>query len=282
MRAGMRLFLLFVITGISFLLGSCKKYQEADEAFYLQPGPISVSTTTAQGSSSHKITDLWVYVNGQFQGAYPSDHTIPIVSKGKAVKLDIYAGIKNNGISGTRIFWPFYERIKIDTLVTVGKTITRPLTFTYNSTTNFSWNESFDGLGTTLESSPKYSTVSGDLAFEGKSMLVTLRGDSTVAMLKSTSSFKLPTGSSNVYLELNYKCNETIEIGLIGDNSDEKSAFFLNPSKQWNKIYINLAATVNAQVVSSKYKVFIRMLKIESSEPELYLDNIKLVYLPPQ
>lgn len=100
-------------------------------------------------------------------------------------------------------------------------------------------------------------------------------------MLTSTSSFKLPTGSSNVYLELNYKCNETIEIGLIGDNSDEKSAFFLS-EQTMDKIYINLAATVNAQVVSSKYKVFIRMLKIESSQPELYLDNIKLVYLPPQ
>ena len=278
----MRIVLPVFVIFLTFLLTSCKKYEAADAAFYIKPGLVSVSTTSAQGSSSHKITDLWVYVNGQFKGVYPTDHTIPVVSNNSKVSLDIYAGIKNNGITDTRIFWPFYQRIHFDTTVNAGLTINRPFTFTYNSITTFTWNENFDGLGTTIESTPKYSTVKGDGAFEGKSLLVSLRGDSSAAMVKSTSSFKLPTGTSNVYLELNYKCNETIEIGLIGDSNDEKTAFYLNPTDKWNKIYINLAPTVNQEVVSSKYKVYFRMLKLLSEESELYLDNIKLVYLPPQ
>ncbi|NBQ48232.1 MAG: hypothetical protein EBU33_07245, partial [Sphingobacteriia bacterium] len=64
----MRLFLVVVITFVLFL-ASCKKDLAADETFFIQPGEIKVLPANKQGTGSHKITELWMYVNGKFQGA---------------------------------------------------------------------------------------------------------------------------------------------------------------------------------------------------------------------
>ena len=78
----MRLFLFLILLNLCFY--SCKKYDAALTAFYLKPSKASVTSNLSQGSNSSKITDLWVYTNGQFQGAYPYNHLIPIVNNNKS------------------------------------------------------------------------------------------------------------------------------------------------------------------------------------------------------
>ena len=131
----MRLFLFLILLNLCFF--SCKKYDAALTAFYLKPSKASVTSNLSQGSNSSKITDLWVYTNGQFQGAYPYNHLIPIVNNNKSAKIQIFAGIKNNGIAETRVFWSFYSPLEFDTLIESGKTIEMPLVFEYNSNTKF-------------------------------------------------------------------------------------------------------------------------------------------------
>lgn len=279
----MRLFLVVVITFVLFL-ASCKKDLAADETFFMQPGEIKVLPANKQGTGSHKITELWMYVNGKFQGAYPAGSLLPVISKGEQVKINLLAGIKNNGISDTRIFWSFYNLIEIDTLVESGKTVRRDLNFTYNPYTVFAWNEGFEGnAGYTLRKSP-VSSVSFRMAsaadcFEGRSVSLSLSGDSIIAQIESTSSFSLPSGSSNVYLELNYKGNEDFTVGLIGDNDQFKPALNVSAQNNWNKIYIQLSSAVSESPVSAKYRVAFRLLKRGELDPKIFLDNIKLVHL---
>src|SRR4051812_12547604 len=137
------LFLFFFL----FLLTACKKFKPADEAFFIRASSVSVKTTPKQGSGSHKITDLFLYVNGQFQGSYPAGNLMPIVSKGQPVTINVLAGIKNNGIGETRLVWPFYQLIQVDTFVETGKTIDRAITFEYKASATFTFIESFDGAG---------------------------------------------------------------------------------------------------------------------------------------
>ena len=141
----MRIFLLFLFVVSLFLLSSCKKYTAAGEAFFIKPTSVTVIGKETQALSSHKITDLWLYVDGKYQGTYPFGNLLPILRKGNNIRINIFAGIKNNGISDTRIFYPFYDFITFDTLVESGKTIERSFRFNYKAATTVTLNETFDG-----------------------------------------------------------------------------------------------------------------------------------------
>lgn len=279
----MRLFLPIVVTTI-ILLASCKKKLPAEETFFMQAEQVRVVTDSKQGSGSNKITELWLYVNGQFQGAYPVGHLMPIISKGKEATIDIFAGIKNNGISGTRVHWDFYELIELDTLVQAGKTVVRNLDFKYNPYTNFDWIEDFDGtFGFSIKKSPvssvTYRIAKPEDSFEGRSISLELSGDSITAQLESINSFSLPAGSPNVYLELDYKGNEDFTVGLVGDNDEFKPALNVAAKDTWNKIYVQLSTAVSSEPISTKYKVAFRLLKTGDLDPKIFIDNIKLLHL---
>lgn len=287
----MKLYLLVTIN--LFLLISCKKYKAADPTFFLKASSVTVVPNKAatlnapqgQGTASHKITDLFLYVNGRFQGIYPVGSLMPVITKGQPVTVNLFAGIKNNGISNTRISFIFYQFLTLDTLAENGKTVNRSFAFHYDSNVKFEWVEDFDsGTGFTVRKSTYGSDVNFKLAppadaFEGKSIMMELSGDSIQAQLESNIAYPLPAGSSNVYMELNYKCTAPFEVGLIGDDAQRKDALVINPQPNWNKIYIALADPVSKSPISDKYQVYFRMLKTDAyPNPKMYLDNIKLIH----
>lgn len=278
----MRRFIFFALAGNVLFLLSCKKYSPAPAAFFTVADPVTVAPTPTQGTSSHKISDLYLYVDGKFQGAYPVGHTMPIVTKNASVKVDVFAGIKNNGISDLSITTFFYDKISFDTLVESGKTITRPFTFKYNPNVKFLWIEDFDNpLGFSLIRSPSSDTtfkiVTGALAFEGKSAELGLNGG-LVAQVESAISYTLPYGDANVYLELNYKCDADFLVGLT-DGVTRKPALMVKAHDSWNKIYIQLASAINDAPKLSSYKVFFQVKANDVPTPHVWFDNIKLVYL---
>ncbi|MBA3663649.1 MAG: hypothetical protein H0W61_05520 [Bacteroidetes bacterium] len=281
----MKYFLFIVFIGYFLLFISCKKYQPAPAAFFITTDKVSVSSTTLQGSSSQNISDLYLYVNGKFQGAYPVGHTMPIITNNASAKIDVFAGIKNNGIKDLSITWLFYQNITFDTLVESGKTISRPLTFTYNPNVKFTWMENFDNpIGFSLVKSASYTDsivykiAATSESFEGKSIEFGLNGNGYTAQVESSIAYALPKGNSNVYLEINYKCNNEFLVGLT-DGVNLKPGIIVKPKSNWNKIYIQLASAVNDAPQSNSYKVFFRVLANENPNARVWLDNIKLIYL---
>jgi hypothetical protein len=269
-----------------FLLFSCKKYKPADAAFFIKAANVSVAANNfTQGSGSHNISDLWLYVNGQFQGTYPSGNLMPIVLKDGHSRISVYAGIKNNGIAKTRIPWVFYDRFDLDTTVEAGKTIERSFAFKYNSSTVFAFTENFDGAGVKLIKSPisevPFTTTASE-GFEGKSLKLELSTPSeSIGQVESNDFYILPYSTANVYLEINYKCNAEFAVGIIGTNQVLRPVVYVNPETTWNKIYISLATEVNSPPTSTSYKVYFRMLRTDGRTDvlNLFLDNIKLVYI---
>lgn len=284
----MKLILRVVVCVVFSLLISCKKYAPAPDAFFLKVNSIHVSTNSKQGSGSHKIVDLHLYVNGFFQGAYPVGSAMPIVSDNKQVKIEIVPGIKNNGISDTRVFWRIYKEVRIDTLVESGKTIERPLTFVYKESANFPWIEGFESntvSGYSIEKSPESQVrpriLQTENSFEGKYLEIKLTGDTIIGQVQSSGEgYVLPKTNENVYLELNYRCNQTFVVGMITQTNQLKPIIYLKEQQDWNKIYIQLSTVLNTEPTSEKNKIYFRLLK-ESSDPDawMHLDNIKLVYL---
>jgi len=282
-------YFLTAFCGILFF-NSCKKYQPAPAAFFIKPNIVVLSSDPAtQGTSNHKITDLYLYVNGKFQGAYQSGNLLPIVSNGENVTIHVFAGIKNNGIQSLSIPWLLYEKITFDTLVESGKTIERNFTFKYNPNNKFVWLENFDnpvGFSLIKATYPyftdtMYKIASAGDSFENKSIEMGLIVDKGItAFFESSSYYYLPAGNTNVYLELNYKGNQNFEVGLKHeDGTTLKGALIVKAHEEWNKIYIQLSDAVSRSPVSDKYKIFFKMTTNDNANPHVWLDNIKLIYL---
>ncbi len=83
-------------------------------------------------------------------------------------------------------------------------------------------------------------------------------------------------------MEMNFKTNNYITTGLlIRDNSTvtEKDLLVLNHADDWKKIYINLGANLSLYPTAIDYKIIFRAgLESYSSEAQILLDNIKIVY----
>lgn len=267
-----------------FFLISCKKDKfKAPESAFLVVDNIQLKTISGQGSSSHKITDMWYYVNDKFQGVFPVGKVMPIVASGNT-EITLLAGIKNNGISATRVPYQMLKSITINQNFESGKTYTINPEFEYNSSAFFYYSDNFEPGGSFFVSNGATdytNTASFDpsKSFEGLGSIYMTMSDSkpTAEMLQAQPYF-LPSGGETVYLELNYRCNQPFTVGVIGGGSDRRPALTVNSSSEWNKIYVQLTSVISAQPTYPSYQVFIHADK-EVSSPEIYIDNVKLIYL---
>jgi len=281
-----------IILLILLFIGCNKEKQKAPEAFFIKPESISVAVTNAtlQGTNSHKITDLWYYVNGQFKGAYPVGNMFPIPSTGPT-QIVVYPGIKNNGISATRQPFEFYEPVTIDTSVTPGTVVNRNFNFKYKAGTKFNWLEDFEGFGTTSGISIKTSNNSdtsftildktvtpGADIFEGtKCFYFAVDDVKKVAQFESVSqSYALPKSGQPVYLEINYKCTQPFDIGVFSGTTLIYVAS-VNTNENWNKIYIQLSTGVST-LPNSTCGLFLRAFRDgNASSSQIWIDNIKII-----
>jgi hypothetical protein len=275
-------YLLYLLLFCGFsLFVSCKKDKlKAKTASFMVANSVSVKTNAFQGSNSHKITDLWYYVNQEFKGVFPVGSSMPIVAEDNA-EITIYPGIKNNGISATRIPYPFYAPITFTQSLVAGQTYSINPQFDYLGGLIFVYNDNLDG-------GASYFNPAGDssyviLADPTKTMdgsagcvFMGMSDAKPTAKMLQSSSFHLPTGGAAVYLELNYKCNQYVTVGVIAGGTEERQALTLGPTDVWNKIYISLTSVVSNQPTYPGYQVYIKGQK-QVANPKIYIDNVKLI-----
>lgn len=283
--------MLLAIRNILFLVAitfifSCKKtFKPATPAFFITCNEASVITTTAQGYASDNITDLWLYTNGKFRGAYPVGSKMPVMIEDGRSVVEVYAGIKNNGISETRKNWLLYQQVKLDTTVAAGTNFVRNFAFAYSAGAKFPWVETFQGPGATMLRSPISDTTfkthtSDEHVFEGgKSIELGLSGSALIAQIETASSYTLPLNSGEIYLELDFKSNCEFLVGT-STNGVYYEALTITPKDNWHHVYVQLSESVNMDKSTSLKKVFIKIRRDANiAEQKIYLDNLKLVYL---
>lgn len=288
-------FYFFVITILVF--SSCELYNPAEPVpAYIHIDQITVSTQPGQGTSSSKIADAWVYIDEQLIGCFELPVTFPVIKEGTHV-LKVRAGIKVNGISATRSPYPFYDyHEQLITLKAGEKQTVNPVV-RYLSSARFTCMEDFESsTGTFFQNSPTGSDTSllitslPNQVFEGsKSGIAYLTGGRDLFECASDPSNRLSFGGTNgpIFLEFNYKCNYIFAVGLfchtvVGSsttNTVKLKTLDLNPSNNWNKIYVYLTPSVLTAGNSNQYNLFIGMLNnVGADSIALQLDNIKIVY----
>lgn len=297
MPQSLRLLIYILSTLLALNLASCHKF-EGDQTI---PAYVRIDTVlftadyVTQGSSTHKITDAWVYVDDQLIGVYELPSTFPVLASGKH-KLEIRAGIKLNGIGATRAPYPFYLPYTLSDFNFVPDSIqlVKPFTTYYDNLT-FAWMEDFEGSGLSLE-----STSQGDTAifktnpanhpdawlspYSSYSGIVHLDQAHNTFQSASFLEYELPKLGKSVLLELDYKCEREFVVGLIAKlpaNYVYLPLIVVNKSEKWNKIYINLGPNVSEYTTAQSFKVYFEAGLGEGDNAKIFFDNIKLIYRTP-
>ena len=277
----------FLLCTIVFLvLSSCNKtkLQSPGAAFIVVNNPTVYTNPTIQGTNSHKITDIWYYVDDNFKGVFPIGSIMPVLGSGNS-KITLFAGIKNNGISSTRLPYEFYQGTVIQQDFEIGKTYTFSPVFEYLTGAVFPSQgcEDYEGPGVKYLSVGDSATliitdVNKVFGGIGKSLFMSMSDLKPTAQIKTSLPMTLPVGGTPIYLELNYKCNQPVEVGVIAGTTEVRPALTVNPSSEWNKIYIQLSQAVSTQPTYVYYDIYIKATKQgDVATPEIYIDNIKLV-----
>lgn len=281
-------YLFFSIIIASLFLISCDKDDTSQEIpSYIRIDTIMLKTNPniAEGSLSHNITDAWVYVNSRLVGAFELPAVFPVLEQGDA-EIMIKAGIKMNGVSETRIPYPFYADYKISnvTLTPDEVTLIEP-SVTYDDNSIFPWKESFDSeeIRVKIEGDTIIERIYGDEAFDNNgSGRIVLEDSAAFFEITSDTGYVLPQNGQPSFLELNFKTNRQITTGLYAENpatSNQNAIVILNPANEWKKIYINLTSSVLNTPNANSYRIFLGTTRNFEEEPLVFdFDNLKMVH----
>ena len=282
----------YKIAGMFLVFASflgCNKEEPIPAYIHIDDFTLTTNYST-QGSASHKILDAWIYIDDQFVGAFEMPCTVPVLFEGPHT-LKVLPGVMENGISETRLPYPFYDRYVQSVDLVAGQILdTDPVTV-YSQSADLDWIEDYEGLA------HGFCTNSG-LGDPDTVMKIFIAPDPAVFELNGSggvvlgsgvyfgetcNKYVLPKGGAAVFLELNYNCNTDFNVGLRGYSGSSLQsqgiALTLRPtSGEWKKVYVNLTQEVGGATTSGTFSVFFSFVKAPAlSESFVYLDNIKLI-----
>jgi len=281
MRLKTGLFLL-----LALIAGSCVKENPVPAYVTVNPFTLNVDPNI-EGSNSHAITDVWFFLDGELQGVYELPAQFPVIASGEHT-VRLRPGIKISGLDAWRTIYPFYQ---FETQTVDFKPdqdyVFDPET-EYFEGVNFTWMEAFENPGLSFKASDNSDTAfyrvnDPNLVFEGSASGGFYLDTARWWFRGLTSSiFQLPGGGRNVYLEMDYRCNNSFVVGVIGWNSDgtaeAQASIGLFESLDWNKIYVNLSLEVSGLSSAVGYSVYIEsILDTDNDSAWVYFDNFKLI-----
>ena len=281
---------LFFIVILGFSYSSCELINP-DEAIpsYIYIDQIDLETTySTEGSNTHKITDAWVYINGNSIGTFELPATIPVIQEGTH-DLKIRAGIMENGIAATRKTYPFYNSFTVSHTFNPENEDTINPTLNYLTNFQTAWKDDFEDAGISLEltSSSKLSQidrVSNDSVFDNGKFAASFILSDSISSFEciNNQELELPRGNMPVYLEMDYKNDHIFYVGIrvyYNGVETQKLKLALNESESWNKVYINFAPEIGLSKDGSTYKiVFSGELTDSTDNANILIDNLKLLH----
>lgn len=275
-----------------FFISSCNIINPSEPVpTYIHVDSFSFNGNASLGTSSHKITSVYAYLDGQSIGAFDLPITIPVIIDKKS-KLQLTPVIDYNGFGGVPYVYPFYTSY-VDTLTpSPGKTINIVPTTGYHSATKAALNIDFENIipfqpYTQGIDTPIVYAYGPDQVFEGsRSGIVYLTANKDSSVNFSNQEFSA-VALKETFLEINYKSTIPFTVGLFTITPKDNithSAYIAGfyPSSKWNKVYIDLK-NFTSTYSGGKFTVVLRAIKEEEHRGKdgyVLFDNIKVVTFP--
>lgn len=247
-----------------------------------------------ENSSYANITDAWVYLDNNPVGTFQMPCTFPMIASNGVHTITIYPGIIEDGIADMRTKYPYYTYYTVNVTLTQNQIVKFSPSVTYTSFAKFVWTENFE-TGISISSTNVASDTSmfrnnSPSAFQGNWEGAVILDSTNPTNYKTYYTGYGPTdsliknGSTQVYLEINYKSNTLFSVGLYetagGDPYIPVAAIvYVLPSNGiWKKMYISLEETIADNPNGEPFTIYFQMQRPAGDTLSyLYLDNIKLV-----
>jgi hypothetical protein len=245
----------------------------------------------AEGELSQNLSEAWVYVDEKLIGVFELPVKIPVLTSGFK-KIQLLPAIRNNGISSTKKVYPFCEPYIIEADLIQNETfVVNPVT-RYSSITKF-WKEDFEDVAFSLETDVNVSnaflvrTLDPDKVKYGSACgMVQMTSSDSLWLGYTNAQMVLPAGKE-IYLEVDYMVSVPVLTGVLAISSTEiknNPNIQLNVSSNgemtWKKIYIDLREIISFSTTAEYFEQYFRAILPEGqSTGEIYIDNIKVVYL---
>lgn len=287
----------FVTFATIIMLHSCDwiNPEETIPAYVEIAAPV-LMTNAAQGSASEKITEVWVFVDEEFAGAFPVPATVPILKSG-STSIRVEAGIRENGLRSTPDIYPFYTTYQETLTLVPNETVSIAPQITYRSNSRLSFIEDFERGGSIFQTvvtgtSVSRISINETNTFEGRgSGQIALSTTDPFVEIATTPRFRDLLANGNVvFVEMDYQSDVPVSVGIIGyNNGQEDPVAFnyqagFNPSATWNKIYFNLTPVVFASN-ADEFQIVLRAglplddaFNFTQEAGLVLLDNIKLIH----
>ncbi|MCF8303858.1 MAG: hypothetical protein K9I94_11330 [Bacteroidales bacterium] len=287
---------LFGICVLAIAVLGCEKQDPIKSVpSFIRVDSLWLTPESGQGTASHNITDAWIYIDDQFLGAYELPLTDVPVLKGGENEIMFLPGIEMNGISNTRVPYPFFEPIRKNVnLIRDSVYVLDETDVEYKQNTVFKWIEDFEGGIPTFDTTIRSNTTIRVTDEAGKkfhypgesnsySGVVKLTQDTTFFEIISKDEYELPGEGDYVFLELNFKTDIEFTAGVFANSSfskEQKAILVINPTDTWKKIYINLTHSVSTSQEAGDFSIYFSgSIPPDLQQAEVLIDNLKLLHL---
>jgi len=240
-----------------------------------------------EGTLSNRIVDAWIFIDDKLIGAFELPCTVPVLLTGEH-EIAVYAGIYLNGVKTTRVYYPFYDPWKEKITLSPDSITTLSPKVSYSTSIKLPLHETFELGGVLIEEGLKSlaKLEKTDLAsevFQGNySGKIVLNSTDTIWEGVSIQPYKLPSAGGHVFVELDYKTDADILVGLYAIKAStilQLEVAGILPRSDWSKIYINLTPTVFRHNDAIEFKLFFGSVKpSDTTEAKLLIDNVKLIH----
>jgi hypothetical protein len=277
---------------------SCQLIDQPEKApSFIKVNPFDFNiTNSSQGSSSEKISDVWVYVDNNLEGVYELPSTLPLHYEGEH-QIGLFPGIKRNGISADRKKYPFYTTF-VSTSTLIPDSIIEISPTTQYEDDLFIWIEDFEDplhKFTSFNSSVDLEIIEQPLeeTFEGGSGAINMSSNNYQCELR-TNELDFNSFPKNLtipaYIELNYANNHPFEIGILHKDASlptyQKQAlitlvptFSISEEIKWNKTYLYISDATNFFTSATEFDLYINVLNPNGlNNIKIRMDNFKVIF----
>jgi len=257
---------------------ACRQGEEAPAATFVNIPGVALEASEAQGGSTEDISEVWVYADTQFVGAYHPPAEFPLLLQ-KNTALELFAGIRQNATGSDIAIYPFYESFRVT--VTPGAPQILQPSFRYREGVRFAAIDQFESG----------NALSVDLDGDARTVFtVTAQADNNFATatvwpdasrLEVETKFNiadLPNDGRPFYLELDYHSDTDLQIGLR-KNTEAVYLLQLIPNNDWTKVYVDLSDFLRGDLIQD-FQLRFRAQHDGSTDAAqlIHLDNLKLVH----
>jgi hypothetical protein len=273
-----RLFLL--LTTIIIATQSCNIVNPAEPVpTYVHIDSFSFQQTPNTGSTSHKITSVWVYFDNKTIGAFNLPCNIPIITSEPGLIM-VRPGVTVDGVSDLQTPYFQYQNDTLTISPNPGKTIN------FYPKTHYNLDRLYGFINQDFESGNPFQKIGGDtnliatadtqFIFEGNyAGLITLDTQKYSVNLFQTSF----TVKGNPFIEIDYKNTAPFMIGLQTTNNSGQAIIQyiagFNSKAFWNKAYISLVDFTN-QYQNKEFRLVVYAYNASNNPTYVALDNIKI------